>query len=137
MRNVVVDTNVLIRAFLKRENSDGIILQKVIEKDLQLWYSNGLLHEVARVLTYPRLARYSITQEAVNSFIKMLIVHGKIVIPKSTTLCRDPDDNEVLGIAFAVAVDTPVCLISADKDLLALKRSVTGVRILTPQEFLK
>ena len=137
MRNVVVDTNVLVRAFLKRGGSDGILFQKAIKKNVQLWYGNGLLRELARVLSYPRLVRYGITQEAIDSFIKTLIIHGKMVIPKSTTLCRDPDDNEILGIALAVAIDSPVSLISADKDILALKGTIERVRILTPQEFLK
>jgi len=90
-----------------------------------------------RVLSYPRLVRYGITQEAIDSFIKTLIIHGKMVIPKSTTLCRDPDDNEVLGIALAVSDKSEVYLISADKDILVLKGEIESVRILTPQEFLK
>ncbi len=137
MRNVVVDTNVLVRAFLNRNNSDGRVFAKAITGEIQLWYSRRLLEELLRVLSYPRLARYTITREAIDAFIKMLMLHGKSIQPQSTTLCRDPDDNEILGIALALVGSEPVYLISADKDLLALRNRIEGVTILTPQEFLK
>lgn len=137
MRNLVVDTNVLVRAFFKREGSDGILLQTIIEDRLQLWYSIGLLDELLRVLSYKRLVRYGATKNAAQAFIQTLIVHGKATIPLVTTACRDPDDNEILGVAMAVAENSPVVLVSADKDILVLKGSVEGVHIMTPQEFLR
>lgn len=137
MPNVIVDTNVLVRAFLNRNNSDGRVFTKVIIGEIQLWYSRRLLEELLRVLLYPRLARYKVTREAIDAFIKVLMLHGKPVQPTSTTLCRDPDDNEILGIALAVVGRDPVYLVSADKDILALRGSVAGITILTPQEFLK
>ena len=137
MRNVIVDTNVLVRAFLNRNNSDGRVFAKAISGDIQLWYSRRLLEELHRVLLYPRLARYKVTGEAIDAFIKMLMLYGKPVQPKPTTLCRDPDDNEILGLALALVGKDPVYLISADKDLLALRGSIDGITIMTPQEFLK
>lgn len=137
MRNVVVDTNVLVRAFFKREGSDGALLQMIFEGRFQLWYSIGLLNELLRVLSYKRLIRRGAVKDAAEAFIRTLIVHGKAIIPRAATLCRDPDDNEVLGVAMAVAADSPVVLVSADKDILVLKGSVEGVQIMTPQEFLR
>ncbi len=137
MQNVIVDTNVLVRAFLNRHNSDGRVFATAISGDIQLWYSRRLLEELHRVLLYPRLARYKVTREAIDAFIKVLMLYGKPVQPKSTTLCRDPDDNEILGIALAVTGGDPVYLVSADEDLLVLRGSIEGVTIFTPQEFLK
>lgn len=137
MRNVIIDTNVLVRAFLNRNNSDGRVFAKVITGDVQFWYSNRLLEELFHVLLYPRLARYMVTREAIDAFIKMLIFYGKPIQPQSTTLCRDPDDNEILGLALALVGNDPVYLVSADNDLLALCGGIDGVTILTPQEFLK
>lgn len=139
MRNVIVDTNVLVRAFLNRNNSDGIVFTQTITGDIQLWYSHRLLEELFRVLLYPRLVRYKVTREAIDVFIKTLMFYGKPIQPKSTKLCRDPDDNEILGIALAVAEggsDT-VYLVSSDKDLLVLGGTMKGVTIVTPQKFLK
>lgn len=137
MRDVVVDTNVLVRAFFKREGSDGLLLQMIFAGSFQLWYSIGLLNELLRVLSYKRLVRRGAAKDAAEAFVRTLIVHGKATIPHVTTICRDADDNEIVGIAMAVAVDSSVALVSADKDILALKDSVEGVQIMTPQELLR
>lgn len=137
MRNVVVDTNVLVRAFIKRENSDGILLQMIIEDRVQFWFSLGLLRELHRVLSYPRLVRYDAREETIEAFIQTLAAHGKAIVPHKTTVCRDADDDEIIGVAMAVAANNPVALVSADKDILALKGSVKGVAMMTPQDYLK
>ena len=137
MRNVVVDTNILIRALLKPDSSDGRVVRRVFDGELKLWYSEGLLYEFIRVLSYPRLKKFFITKERLDVFLELLVAVGILISPVSTKLCRDPDDNEVLGLALAASADAPVYLISADKDILALKGEVERVHILTPQEFLK
>ena len=137
MRNVVVDTNVLVRALLSPDGSDWRVFQLAIDEKIAMWYSYGLLSELVRVCTYPRLKKYHITNETSAVFIETLVTFGKVVQPQLTTLCRDPEDNEVLGIALAVAASAAVYLISADKDILILKGNIEGVHILTPQEYLK
>ncbi len=137
MQNVVVDTNVLVRALLRPDGSDWRVFTLATDGKITLWYSHGLLTELARVCTYQRLKKYHITNEAAATFIEMIIAFGKTAEPHSTTLCRDPDDNEILGLALAVTGGDPVYLVSADKDLLALRDSIEGVTVLTPQEYLK
>ncbi len=137
MRNVVVDTNVLIRAFLSPDGSAWRIFQLAIDEKITVWYSHELLTEFSRVCTYPRLKKYNVTNEKSVTFIETLVAFGKVVQPKSLTICRDPDDNEILGIALALVGPEPVYLISTDDDLLVLAGSIEGVNILTPQEFLK
>lgn len=137
MRSVVVDTNVLVRALLSPDGSDWRIFQLATDEKGTVWYSHGLLTELARACTYPRLKKYHITNEKSATFIETLVAFGKEAQPQSTSLCRDPDDNEILGIALALVGRDPVYLVSADKDLLALRGSIDGVKILTPREFLK
>lgn len=137
MQNVVVDTNILVRALIKPDGSDGKVLQMAFDEKLRLWYSKELLYEFIRVLSYPRLKKYLVAKNRSDVFLEALVAYGKIITPRVVSLCRDPDDNEILGIAMAIARDTLVAVVSADKDLLSLDRSVEGVRIMTPQEFLK
>lgn len=137
MRNVVVDTNVLVRALLSPGSSDWRVFQLATGERVTLWYSHGLLTELARVFTYPRLTKYHIINEKAATFIETLVAFGKSAQPRPTNLCRDPDDNEILGIALALVGSEPVYLISADEDILVLAGSIEGVTILTPQEFLK
>ncbi|MDP1722249.1 MAG: putative toxin-antitoxin system toxin component, PIN family [Candidatus Gottesmanbacteria bacterium] len=137
MPNVIVDTNVLVRALLRPGGSDWRVFDLAMDGKIALWYSHGLLTELARVFTYTRLRKYDITRETAATFIEMIVASGNVIVPQSTILCRDPDDNEILGIALAVAGSEPVYLVSADKDLLALRGSIERVTILTPQDFLK
>ena len=46
-------------------------------------------------------------------------------------VCRDPDDDIILGTALAGDV---VCIVTGDKDLLVLKR-FESVNIVSPAEF--
>ena len=137
MRSAVVDTNVLVRAFLKPDSSDGKVVYLAFKDELRLWYSNKLLTELIRVLFYPRFKKYNVTQERMRVFIDSLISHGNNMPPLTVQLCRDPDDNEILGVAMAVAENNPVVLVSADKERLVLKGHVEGIEIITPQELLK
>lgn len=137
MPDVVVDTNVLVRAFLKPGSSDGEIIQKVVIGELNLFISSVQFTELVKVLKYPRFKKFDVTDNATAAFIKTIVTFGKIVVPKETNLCRDKNDNAILGTALAIGGGKPVYLITADKDLLVLKKKVEGIVILTPQEFLK
>ena len=46
-------------------------------------------------------------------------------------VCRDPDDDYIMAAAFNADCD---CLVTGDKDLLALK-DFEGMKIVTPREF--
>lgn len=57
----------------------------------------------------------------------------QIVKPKALNkaVCRDPDDDMVLATALSGGA---VCILTGDKDLLALK-SFDGIDIISPSEF--
>lgn len=137
MQNVVLDTNILVRAFIRPESRDGKMLRLVFGKKLRLWYSQRLLVEIFSVLGYPRLKKYGVTAKKAESFVKKIHRSGTVIIPHNTNICRDQDDNEILGIALAISERELVSIITADKDLLVLKGTIEGVTIVTPQEFLK
>lgn len=137
MPSVVIDTNILVRALLSPDGSDALILRLAFERKITLLYSNGILIELLRVLKYPRMKKFGVAEEEIDAFVRAIITYGKAVVPKEVHLCRDPDDNEILGIALALVGKDPVYLVSADEDLLTLRGSIDGVTILTPQEFLK
>lgn len=134
--SVVVDTNILVRALLSPDGSDAAILRLAFDRKVIPLYSNGILIELLRVLNYPRMKKFGVAEEEINAFVRSLITYGKSVVPKEVHLCRDEDDNEILGISLA-SVQEPTYIITADRDLLVLAGSVAGITILTPQEFLK
>lgn len=136
---VVVDTNILVRALIKPKSSDGQIFRLVLDEKLELYFSQALLAEITRVLTYPRLQqKYHLTPRSIATFLHAITTFGKLVAPTQTiTLCRDPDDNELLSLAASAPSSAPIYVVTADHDLLMLKGAIKAVTIATPQEFLK
>lgn len=138
MLNVVVDTNVLVRAYLKPDSTDGKIIKMVVDGQLNLFYSYSLISELNRVLRYKRLKKFGVTDEGIEIFLQTILTLGKIISPtKKITICRDPDDNELLSIAKSIYPKEPVYLLTSDNDLLILEGKIEDAIIFTPQEFLK
>ena len=138
MPRVVIDTNVLIRALLKPDSSDGLVMRGAVEGKLDLFFSLKQISELKMALTYKRIRKRAVTDEDIKVFLKTLLSFGNIIsITEKITLCRDADDNEILSIAASVYKDNPVYLVTADKDLLVLKEKIEKIKIVTPQHFLK
>lgn len=135
----VVDTNILIRALLNPTSSDGKIYKMFLSSEIILYSSEGQLKEINRVLRYPRIKKkYGLSDDIISDFISTIVSFGKLVITtERIELSRDKDDNELLSIAKSVFQGDPIYLITADEDLLVLKGKMEGIRILTPQEFLR
>lgn len=138
MRRVVIDTNVLVRAFLKNSGSDYLVFKQFLEGKIDLYYSQELVDEFMDVISRPRLfKKYRIPKETISLFWEDIFQFGKVKTPKSVSLCRDKRDNHVIGLAIAVAKGTNVYLVTADEDILELKAKVAGVTILTARGFLQ
>lgn len=135
----IIDTNVLVRAFLKTDGSDGKIFEAFKRGDFELLYSDITINELIRVLGYKRIFnRYGYFKWEVDLFVKTIIAFGSFVYaPKKVKLCRDPDDDEILSIALAIYTKKPIYVVSSDEDLLALKGKIEGVKIVVASEFLK
>lgn len=138
MSGVVVDTNILVRAFLSGKKSEDNILKAVLDREC-VWISGReQLREFVEVLGYTRITKkFNFNKEEVNIFCQWLIDETKEIEPENVDFCRDPDDNYILGLAIRAARKQEVYLVTGDKDILHLKEKIGKVKILTPGEFLK
>ncbi|PIU71849.1 putative toxin-antitoxin system toxin component, PIN family [Candidatus Woesebacteria bacterium CG_4_10_14_0_2_um_filter_39_14] len=139
MPQAVVDTNVLVRALLKANGSDGIIFEAFKNDQFELLYSGETLKELKRVLLYKRIfERYKLDNHRIDIFIRTIITFGRFVFaPEKVKICRDPNDDELLSVALAIYTRKPIYIVSGDKDMLELKGNVKGVKIATATEFVK
>lgn len=139
MLQAVIDTNVLVRALLRSGGSDRAIIEGFKNGNFELLYSQELLKELARVLSYPRISeKYHLDSHSVKTFIKTIVALGKIVSsPEKVKICRDPNDDEIFSIALAIVHKKPIYIVSGDKDILSLKGKVKGVEIVTASDFVK
>jgi uncharacterized protein len=135
---VVLDTNILVRALLKPDSSDGIIFEKLLNGEIILYYSVRMLEELARVLYYPRIfKKYHLSEEIISVFLETITSFAKVVNPQERlTICRDSDDYEILSVASSIKGKDGMFLITAYDDLLVLNGKVKGVQIISPQIYL-
>lgn len=132
---VVVDTNILVRSFIKPQGTVGPVLDKLRTSEYILLYSAELLEELVDVLGRPRLrTKYQIDDEGVDTLLKLILLRGEEAAPvRRVAACRDPDDDKILEIAVAGGADV---VVSGDEDLLVL-HPFEGIPIVEAAAFLR
>jgi putative PIN family toxin of toxin-antitoxin system len=125
---VVFDTNVLYSALAAKGFCEEVV-DEAAGACLLVW-SNQLKEELEKVLA----RRHEIgpaTQTAVFAYADLC----EFVKPHplSRRVCRDKDDDVVLGTAVAGKADV---IVTGDEDLLVLK-TYQNTKILTPRQFLE
>jgi len=133
---VLLDSSVLISAFLIPENPAGMLVRAGLDDRFEICVSLDILEEVDRSLRNKlRLRkRYRYIDEQIAWFITSLAASVSVVseLPAIPRVCRDPNDDHVLAAALAANADS---VVTGDRDLLALGNH-QGVRILTVRALL-
>jgi uncharacterized protein len=129
----IVDTNVLISAFLQPSGGTGKVLEATRAAGGVLIFSDETFAELASRLARPKFDRY-VDQAIRRQFLSDLAAVAEwAAITGAVRACRDPDDDKFLETAISGAAD---CIITGDRDLLALD-PFEGVTILSPRDFLE
>jgi len=77
---IVLDTTILVRANERTHGLARELLTNIVEGEHRLLLSNEILHELARVLRYPRLQEfYGLTEDLVFDYVKFLRRSSEIV----------------------------------------------------------
>jgi putative PIN family toxin of toxin-antitoxin system len=138
MRKVVLDTTVLVSAFLKpvKEGVAHQILRFAKESAFELFISDYILQELAEVLLRPgrNRRRYQYPDSEVVEFCKGLARFATLVTNVADIkIVRDPSDDPVVACAVAAGAEF---LVSRDNDLLSVVK-YAGIKIVTPEAFLR
>ena len=134
MVRVLLDTNQLVSSLLSARGLQRGLIDAWRRRDFILMLAPGQIEEVGEVLSRPKIAKkYVISAEDREMFLNLLRSDA-IPLPSKPRphICRDPDDDFLLGCAAAGGVNY---LISGDRDLLSLG-SFQGVVLLTAREYL-
>ena len=133
MHRVVLDTNVLISAFLSRSGIPNQILRQV-GQSYRLFIGKAILEETERVLHEPNIRkRVKLTEGDIQDFLNSLRAAAFVIenMPSLRVIEDDPDDDAILACALAAQADY---LVSGDMHLRRLK-SYKGIQIVSPSEF--
>jgi putative PIN family toxin of toxin-antitoxin system len=125
---IFADTNVLVSAFTARGLCADLL--EVILADHQLMTGEFVLQELERVLT----TKLKVPKSNVSDTLRFLNKYHVEPIPEepSKIKVRDEDDRWVLESAFSANADI---LVTGDKDLLVLSKSITRIKIISPRGF--
>jgi uncharacterized protein len=131
-RLFVLDTNIIISAFLVKEGKARKALDKAQASGLVLM-SVSVLAELEEVSTRPKFDKYVTVTERkllLAGFVKTVKF---VEIEETIRVCRDPKDDKYLELAVN---GKATCLVSGDADLLVLN-PFKDIPILTVQGFLE
>jgi putative PIN family toxin of toxin-antitoxin system len=131
---VVVDTNVLASALIRRQGVTGQVLRYLRDGRFTLIYSVPLLIELVEVLSRPYIQeKYHIQSDDITALINLIRLRGELVSPKrKIDASRDPKDNHILE---AIVEGNADVVVTGDKDLLDMK-DFESIPIIRVAEFL-
>ena len=124
---VVLDTNVLIAALIARGTCADLLEHCALNHNLVT--SDIILRELRDHL----VGKFKYTAEEADGAVSLLQTHMEVVTPTALVppICRDPDDDWILGTAVAGQAR---CIVTGNKDLLVLLR-YAEIDIVNPADF--
>ncbi len=132
LRRVVIDTNVVVSAFVFRAGTLTWLRELIVNGVLVPLVSDETLAEMVRVLAYPR---FGLAAEDRENIIVHYMEHAEAIKQPRTRArlprCRDPHDEMFIRLAYAANADA---IVTGDDDLLALAPE-SHIPILTPVAF--
>ena len=134
---VVLDSGILVSAFLSPKGISADILRLAYQELFQLYLCEEIFQEVQRVLLkYPHIRdRYSFSNRQVAIFCQGLkdVVDIVTKLPSMKVVVNDPNDDMVVACAVKARANF---IVSRDEDLLGLKK-YKGIKIVLPEEFIE
>lgn len=127
---LVLDTNVLVSALLFSGRASHIHAMWVSDR-ISLVFSDAVLEEYRRVLTYPKFGLS--TADVLTLLEDEVLPFGTLehVAHEGRWIVDDPDDDKFIALALAAEVDH---LLSGDAHILNVRQQLP-CSILTIQEF--
>ena len=129
---VVVDTNILVSAHLSIRGASRRLLDRLIAVH-NVILSDAILDEFTETMR----TKFNYDNEMLSMLLVEMTEFAEIVEPATfpAQICRDPDDDAILGTAVAGNAD---CIVTGDSDLLVLERLVHAgvtIDIIAPADF--
>jgi putative PIN family toxin of toxin-antitoxin system len=132
---VVLDTNVVVSAYLVPTGKPARILSLARQGKIDICLSEDILGEIKRTLLRPKLQKiHKATPQEVDRFLRAFtevvnLVPGTMEVDEVNA---DPDDNKVLACALEGEADF---IVSGDHHLTDIV-SFRGIPIVKPDAFL-
>lgn len=131
MINVIIDTNVLMAALIKKDGSNRAVLRKILDSrgPFRICYSSQMTDEYANVLHRYPISSRGLASEA-EALLKLVLDIGDQLVPKFIPAIVYPDDKDRPFLEAAVYAKA-ILLTNNLRDFPFI-----GVNAVAPEEFL-
>ncbi len=130
MRTVVLDTNIVLDAFVFDDTAARPLKSALASGQLEWIATKAMRDELVRVLGYPKIVpRMAFYQISADRVLAQFDVQATLVdtAPKASVTCRDPDDQKFIDLA----VMHQSLLLSKDQAVLCMKKRLLGFSVTT------
>ena len=137
MTRAVLDSSVLVSAFLKPDSVPAMLLARAREGAFLLCLSSYIVEETASVLSRPRSRLgWSFRPEEIARFCHGLMAVAEIAgeLPEIDAVPDDPKDNPIVATAIVARAHY---LVTGDRAHLLPLGTYEGIRIVSPRAFLE
>jgi putative PIN family toxin of toxin-antitoxin system len=138
---IVVDSNLLVLAFLQPNGLASQLMLTIIAKNHSLLLSNEIVLEVSRVLRYPRMINlHAASEKDVYNFVGWLRIVAEMIAfdPFVPAPIRDESDIFVLQTALSGGAEI---LCTCDRDFFEPPASIflesRGIAVLTDAQLMR
>jgi putative PIN family toxin of toxin-antitoxin system len=132
---VVLDTNVVVSAFLSSSGVAARILKHLEQEAFELLLCEDILHEYVVALGYERVKKqHKLSDEQIVRVLEELRASAAFVKPavQLTVVAADPDDDKFFECALEGGAHF---IVSGDTTVQAVKQ-YQGIQVLSPTLFL-
>lgn len=127
-QTVVLDTNIVLDAFLFDDPAAEPLRQALAKQDFDWLVTQPMRDELIRVLAYPKIAaRLAFYELTPNYILTKFDLHARLVdiAPKASLTCSDADDQKFIDLAAKHSA----LLLSKDKHIISMKKRLLALGI--------
>ncbi|QTA78487.1 Putative toxin-antitoxin system, toxin component, PIN-like [Desulfonema limicola] len=128
---IVLDTNVLVSAFLKPRSKPGKILRLVIQQDIDIIVNEYILAEYYEVLSR---SKFNLNPGRIQTILSFIRSQG-IKAPALAELFQLPDENDTPFLEAALSAAADVLITGNTRHFP--EELCKGQIVMTPAEFLE
>jgi putative PIN family toxin of toxin-antitoxin system len=127
--SIVLDTNIVLDLFIFSDPATHALRAALDSGRLRWIATTRMRDELERVLTYahlvPRMAFYAVSAVSVLAQFDRL-VHIVDTAPRTSAVCKDPDDQVFIDLAVA----HKVMLLSKDKAVTSMRKRLLALGVI-------
>ena len=124
---IVLDTNIIVSAFLNPQGLPGEIVSLVLTKKTIVCYDNKILSEYTEVLTR---SKFNFNIELVNDFLEFIKNNGEYIVAESQKILFADEDDKIFYDVYK----------SSDSEYIVtgnVRHYPQERNIITPREFIE